>query len=100
VNGAHLRLGNAVRPAEIEPGGWNVALAFLDVLKNRVDFLLRKLPAQVSRSYAGYRRTVPRPLEFRLAGRALFFRRNANENQEETDEYMCEEPNGIRDSGG
>ena len=47
VDGAHLRFGDAVRAAEIEFDRGSFAFAVLHILKYGVDFLLRKLSAQL-----------------------------------------------------
>jgi hypothetical protein len=46
MDGAHLRFRDSVRTAEIELDRRRFSLAFLGVLENCVDFLLRKLSAQ------------------------------------------------------
>ena len=66
VDGADLRLGDAVRPAEIELDGGGFALPVLHVLKDRVDFLLRKLPAQF---WAPGQSIGSSPQNFRLSSR-------------------------------
>ena len=55
VNRPHLGFGDAVRTPEVELDRGRFALVILDVLKNRVDFLLRKLAAQIPAPGSIYR---------------------------------------------
>jgi hypothetical protein len=52
MDGADLRLGNAVRTPEVEFDGGCLTLLLLEVLEDGVDFLLRELAAQISGSWA------------------------------------------------